>query len=234
MWGGAKVIWHQNLYVSQAVSREESLLKAKYSQGTKGPLVLVTVQHKILGQDGTLAVTEERNFVYRRDKLDLSTSPPPQQPQQPQLEQDPMFSGKADWEETVYPDAKGLFQYSALTYNSHLIHYNETYTKQVEGYPDLLVHGPLTSTLLMSHFLRSKKKQHPHHTRIQPLKFTYRAHHPLFNNQPILLSAEDAKNRISLEAGMSACRVWASNPQGVVAMSGIVHYTSHHTRKESF
>jgi 3-methylfumaryl-CoA hydratase len=94
------------------------------------------VLHEIHGEDG-LAIREEQDIVYRDPPAAEASAPPVE------------TAGDADWRERVSPDPVLLFRYSALTLNGHRIHYDQPYATHQEGYPGLVVHGPLQATLLI-------------------------------------------------------------------------------------
>jgi 3-methylfumaryl-CoA hydratase len=107
----------------------------------------------------------------------------------------------------VTPDPVLLFRFSALTFNSHRIHYDRTWAMEVEGYPGLVVHGPLTTTLLID-FARD---QNPGR---RIVGYTTQARAPLFDNAPFELRGRPA--------GDGRCELWAVTPEGTVAMSAEV------------
>ena len=136
--------------------------------GRSGDLVFVVVRHEISTAAG-LALVEEHDIVYRG----LGA---------PEGERAPATSGAqsvgpAAWTRRVVPDDVLLFRYSALTFNSHRIHYDRRYVTEVEGYPGLVVHGPLLATLLVD-LLR---RQHPD---ASLRRFEFRAMAPLFDLAP--------------------------------------------------
>jgi len=103
----------------------------------------------------------------------------------------------------VTPDTTLLFRYSALTFNGHRIHYDLDYTRQEEGYPQLVVHGPLTATLLQQFAL-----EHGEGRRLQ--QFDFRAVSPLFVDRAFTLEAR--------REGENTLEVWARGPEGQLAM----------------
>ena len=110
------------------------------------------------------------------------------------------------WSRTYTPDEVLLFRFSALTYNSHRIHYDNPYTTGTEGYPGLLVHGPLTAILLLDSIARNLPGQ-------ALRTFEYRAVRPLFCGNPVGLKGARSADGKSVE-------VWAEDHQGFVAMRG--------------
>lgn len=141
MWGGSRLAFHRPLRLGEAATRTSRIADVVEKQGRSGALVIVTVEHTISGEDGR-AITEEQDVVYRGEPKQQATA----------------GSGKADatseappheWSRELTANPVLLFRYSALTFNSHRIHFDQPYATQVEGYPGLVVHGPLVATLLM-------------------------------------------------------------------------------------
>jgi 3-methylfumaryl-CoA hydratase len=142
MWAAGKVEFLAPLASGEAVERRSRILSITEKQGASGPLIFLEVAHETLGA-GTLAVRETQTLVYRDAAAQgLPPSPPPAGAER----FDP-----ADWNSvrTVIPGAALLFRYSALTFNSHRIHYDFPYATKAEGYRGLVVHGPLIATLLL-------------------------------------------------------------------------------------
>jgi 3-methylfumaryl-CoA hydratase len=143
MWAGGRLDFFHPLQVGETVTRVSRILNVKSKQGRTGPLVFVLVRHEISNPQG-LAIAEEQDLVYRdlSQAGELPASPPP-------------APSSAEWERTIHPDDILLFRYSALTFNGHRIHYDRRYATEVEGYPGLVVHGPLLATLLLDLLQRS-------------------------------------------------------------------------------
>ena len=137
MWAGGRVVLLQPLPIGAAVTRTTTILAITEKPGASGPLVFVTLRHTIAGPDGP-AIEEEQDLVFR------ATQGEAVKPGGPAPTIVPIAS------HTVTPDAVLLFRYSALTGNSHRIHYDADYARTEEGYPGLVVHGPLQATWLAS------------------------------------------------------------------------------------
>ena len=148
MWAGSDFEWAQPLLVGDALARTSTIVDVKEKSGRTGSLIFVKVRHE-LRRNGSQAValTEHHNIVYRAAASPEDVSPPPLAA--------PLTS---TWQRTIVPDDVLLFRYSALTFNGHRIHYDRKYVTEVEGYPGLIVHGPLIATLLMD-LLRSNLPQ---------------------------------------------------------------------------
>jgi 3-methylfumaryl-CoA hydratase len=137
MWAGGRLEFHAPLPLGQPAERATTVASVARKEGRTGPLAFVTVRHEIAGGAG-LAVTEEQDIVYRTDPPPGAPRPVP--PMTPEGE-----TAAREWvcDETV------LFRYSALTFNGHRIHYDLAHATETEGYPGLVVHGPLLATLLL-------------------------------------------------------------------------------------
>ena len=162
MWAGGRLAFHQPLRLGEAVERRSRIVRCDRKHGRSGELVFVTVRHAVSGERG-LALEEEHDIVYR----------------QPAPKGGPLageaVAAAAEFRRTVRPDPVLLFRYSALTFNGHRIHYDHPYVTGEEGYPGLVVHGPLTATLLLDAF----RAAHPDQ-RVE--RFAFRAVGPLYDN----------------------------------------------------
>lgn len=139
MWAGGRISFIQQLHLDMPAIRQSKIISATEKQGSSGKLIFVTIQHQYL-QDNQLCISEEQDIVYKQ--------PAP-----------PVLIGKkpepnADWQDNIYLDSVHLFRYSAVTFNSHRIHYDLQYAKETEGYPGLVIHGPLLATLMLKTFLQ--------------------------------------------------------------------------------
>ena len=142
MWASSKVEFVRPLRIGEAVERVSRVLSVTAKQGGSGTLVFVEVSHEILGL-GDLAVREVQSLVYRAPS---PTGAPPAPPPPGAAMFDPDGWGA---HRALEPGEPLLFRYSALTFNSHRIHYDLPYATLAEGYRGLVVHGPLTATLLL-------------------------------------------------------------------------------------
>lgn len=198
MWAGGRLLFGQPLRIGEAAECISTVTNIEHKQGRSGPLVFVNVLHTVVVEYET-CISEEQTLVYRGAPRRNEKAPQPQ-----------LSPTAAQWSHPVTPDPVLLFRYSALTFNGHRIHYDRVYCKEHEGYPGLVVHGPLTATLLL-HYL---KPWLPAGKRIS--SFTYRAISPLFDTEPFrvegrVMNGEEAQ-------------VWAVNAQGHLAMQGDVTF----------
>lgn len=142
MWAGSSMTFHRPIAIGQPVERVSRIAAITEKRGDSGPLVFVDIDHAT-GVDGALAVEERQTLVFREAAApDAPLSPP-----------DPGEGAfdPAGWHahRTVVPDERLLFRYSALTFNSHRIHYDRPYARDVERYRGVVVHGPLMASLLL-------------------------------------------------------------------------------------
>ena len=142
MWAASKVEFIAPLRPGQSVMRSSRVASITEKQGGSGKLVFAEVAHETHG-DGALAVREIQSIVFREPAPAGAPAAPP-----------PPGEGKFDasgWDahRMLVPSEALLFRYSALTFNSHRIHYDLPYATHEEGYRGLVVHGPLTATLLL-------------------------------------------------------------------------------------
>jgi 3-methylfumaryl-CoA hydratase len=134
MWAGGRIDFHAPLRIGDPARRVTTIKAVQAKSGRGGDLVFVTLLHETSGPGG-LAIAEEQDIVYRQPAP--PTSGPP-------------ATEAADWRQTVIADPVLLFRYSALTLNGHRIHYDQPYATGVEGYPGLVIHGPLQATLMVA------------------------------------------------------------------------------------
>ncbi|WP_345798590.1 itaconyl-CoA hydratase [Castellaniella sp. MT123] len=144
MWAGGRIKFLQPLRVGAPAERRSEVRGVVEKEGRTGKLLFVTVAHEYL-QGGTLCISEEQDIVYR-------------EPSPPRLEGTRPVP-QAQWSESIEPSPVRLFRYSAVTFNGHRIHYDAPYVREVEGYPGLVVHGPLIATLMMRAFTRTHPGQ---------------------------------------------------------------------------
>ncbi|WP_233713161.1 FAS1-like dehydratase domain-containing protein [Amaricoccus solimangrovi] len=138
MWGGSRILVETPIRVGEHVSRRSTITKVAEKSGRTGRLCFVTVEHRLTA-GGAARLTEIQTIAYRGA---AGAAAAPAEPG-PGPDFEPM------WRRRITPDAVLLYQYSAATFNTHRIHYDHPYATGVEGYPGLVVHGPLTATMLM-------------------------------------------------------------------------------------
>ena len=192
MWAGSRFEFLHPLRVGETVERVSSIEDVRHKSGRSGELVFVKVRHELSNPDG-LALVEYHDIVYR-------------DPPRPDAPPGPVVPApeRAAWEVELHPDEVLLFRYSALTFNGHRIHYDAPYATGVEGYPGLVVHGPLIATLLLEHMQRNLPGA-------RLTAFEFRAVRPIFNTVPFFVCGRpDSDGR--------AVRLWARSAEGALCM----------------
>ncbi len=195
MWAGSRLEFLAPLRAGQAIRRTSRIADVRMKEGRTGPLVFVHVHHDIHAEDRH-AIHEEHDIVYR----DLA-SPGEPAPAGVPAPQDAL------WRREIRPDDVLLFRYSALTFNGHRIHYDRRYVTEVEGYPGLIVHGPLIATLLLDLLRRELPTA-------QVRRFAFKAMKPLFDIAPFSVCGR--------MAGDKTVQLWAVTPEGHLAMEASV------------
>ena len=191
MWAGGRFEFKHPLKVGDEAVRTSTIQQVDAKEGKSGRLVFVTVRHEVETTRG-LALSEEHDIVYRDNPQPNAVLPTP-----PVAPTDETFS------RLIEPDPVLLFRYSALTFNGHRIHYDRGYVTEVEGYPGLIVHGPLIATLLLD-LLRRQMPQ------AQVRSFNFKAASPLFDISPFTVCGKQNPD--------ASIALWARNHHGHLAM----------------
>ena len=180
MWAASELGFRAPIPKDAEIERVSTVASIEEKQGKSGLLVFVEVDH-VTSADGKVAVRERQSLVYReaaRAPMEL-----------------PRASGAelSAWPVTrsLSPDPVLLFRFSALTFNSHRIHYDLAYAEDEEGYPGLVVHGPLTATLLLT--LAAEELG-------EVKRFSFRGLSPAFAGQPLHLAARSEGKGLAMEA----------------------------------
>lgn len=194
MWAGGRFTFASPLPIGAQATKLSTIDKVALKEGRSGPLCFVTVRHQVSVR-GEECFTEEHDIVYREDPAPGSPTPKPTAPPE-----------DATVSETIIPSEVMLFRYSALTFNGHRIHYDLDYCRDVEGYPGLVFHGPLTATVLAGLAERSAGKA--------LRRFSFRAVSPLFHTAPFGIHG-----KLSEHGSGSGMSLWATTPDGHLAMS---------------
>lgn len=190
MWAGSEIEFLRDIRIGDVVERHSRVANIALKVGTSGELCFVTIDHQIRA-GGRLAISERQTLVYR-DAGGVDEPVAAKRSSAP----DP---GADDVVET---SAALLFRYSALTFNTHRIHYDLPYTVQEERYPALVVHGPLQATLLAALAVRKGARR--------PDRFTFRGVAPAFVGTPLHLYATRSTEGVA--------DLWTSQGGGEVAM----------------
>ena len=207
MFAGGRASQHRPLRTGAEATRRTWQASSARKQGRSGPLHFVTVRTEI-SQGGQVVITEEQDLVYREPPPDGALAPAADP--QPPPDAQPPPAGPRDWPVEVNPVL--LFRFSALTYNAHRIHYDRDYARG-EGYPGLLVHGPLQA-LLMAEKAR-REAEFP-----ARCDYSYRLVAPLFDGQGLIVSASAQEDAMRVTARDAASRTTAT---GVIRPAGSEH-----------
>lgn len=191
MWAGGRLEFFDALRVGDEARRLSRISDVTLKTGSTGQLCFVSVEHTVTSPRG-LAVRERHDIVYRG--MGGAQSPPAK----------PAAPPSAQHRETHMADPVLLFRYSALTFNGHRIHYDRDYVTKVEGYPGLIVHGPLQAALIVELAARLRGGK-------PPRSFTYRGVAPLFDGAAFSVNANDDG---------AAMELWTANAAGQPTMKG--------------
>ena len=190
MWAGGRFTFEAPLRIGESAEKHSRIEALSVKEGRSGPLCFVTVSHAFT-VNGTSRFREEHDIVYREDPKPDARAPEP-----------PMAPQGAEHAREMTADPVLLFRYSAATFNGHRIHYDRDYARTVEGYPDLVVHGPLLGTLLAAHAMDMQPDK--------PLaRYSFRARSPVFSGERFTLNGR---------AEGPSSRLWITKADGVLAM----------------
>jgi 3-methylfumaryl-CoA hydratase len=197
MWADGRLRWDpaNPLRVGDEARRISRIESVTHKQGRTGEMVFVTVKHEVHNARG-LSLAEEHGIVYRAAAQPGDVPPAPTQ-----------AATTSSWRREIVPSDVLLFRYSALTFNGHRIHYDRRYVTEVEGYPGLIVHGPLIATLLTD-LVRRHAGAAAHMTR-----FEFRAVRPTFDLHPFCIHGEPS-------ADGKHIKLWAHDHEGFLTMQG--------------
>ncbi|CAM5339992.1 FAS1-like dehydratase domain-containing protein [Thauera mechernichensis] len=194
MWAGSQFEFHKPLAIGDAMTRTSTIHDVTEKTGRTGPLVFVKVRHEIRRSgEADIALTEFHDIVYREAPRPEDVAPPPT-----------AAPARATWEKRWIPDDVLLFRYSALTFNGHRIHYDRKYVTEVEGYPGLVVHGPMIATLLLD-LLRHQMPD------AEVVRYAFRAVRPVFDINHFFVCGEP-------QADGKTIRLWAKDHEGWLTM----------------
>jgi 3-methylfumaryl-CoA hydratase len=189
MWAASALEFHAPLRIGHPVERRSTIRSIASKAGASGELVFVEIEHEVRSA-GQMAIRERQALVYR-----CVTQVGPARNPQTRTHEVP-----GTIQRIVTPSAPLHFRFSALTFNSHRIHYDLPYATEVEGYPGLVVHGPLTATLLMD----LVRRDHGDHALIA---FEFRGVSPALVDEPLSLRLDRVDDRIRLSATAGEDRI---------------------------
>ena len=194
MWAGSQFEFRAPIRIGDSMARTSTIDDVTAKEGRTGKLVFVKVRHELRTNGASdPSLVEFHDIVYREAQQPDDVAPPPQRAE-----------ANAPWQREIVPDDVLLFRYSALTFNGHRIHYDRKYVTEVEGYPGLIVHGPLIATLLMD-LLRRELPQ------ADVTSFRFKAVRPTFDPHPFRVNG-------ALQPDGKTVRLWAQDHEGWLTM----------------
>jgi len=192
MWAGSQFEFRAPIRVGDRMARTSTIADVSTKEGRTGKLVFVKVRHELRCNDASEpALVEFHDIVYREAQRPDDVAPPPLK-----------AAEGAAWQRRIVPDDVLLFRYSALTFNGHRIHYDRKYVTEVEGYPGLIVHGPLIATLLLDLLRRNAQDA-------EVTSFRFKAVRPTFDLHPFRVNGTRVGNSVHL---------WAEDHEGWLTM----------------
>jgi 3-methylfumaryl-CoA hydratase len=198
MWAGSRLKFPGVINIGDLIQRRSEIIAVEPKTGGTGDMVFVTVQHRISAA-GVIATIEEHDIVYRQAAKpgDKAVTPKP-------------AATNSLWRKAVTPDPVLLFRFSALTFNGHRIHYDLPYVTQEEGYPGLIVHGPLMGLMMLELARRSNPTR-------KVAAYEFRALSPVFHTAPFSVHGRPEDD---------GAVTWIANPTGGLAQLGKVSFLS--------
>lgn len=198
MFAGRRVTFHQPLRIGDRVERISTISDIAAKSGRSGLLAFVTITHEIVSDAG-LCLTEEQTLVYREEATGEARKAAPE-------------NAPRDWPwgSAFTPAPPLLLRYSAITFNAHRIHYDEIYTREIEGYKERVVNGGLTAIFLIE-FAKTLGKG-------RLAEFSVRNQRPLFVNEPVTLLGRPTPDR------EDETDFWAADADGFVASKASIRW----------
>ncbi|WP_349827039.1 FAS1-like dehydratase domain-containing protein [Brevibacterium litoralis] len=213
MWAGSDVTFHRPIAVGESLREVQTIENTVHKSGKSGELVFLTVRHEVFASDD-LATTDVQTIVYKED----SGATAPAQSVADRLAMEPADTSDWEWAHHVRPDPTMLLRYSALTFNAHRIHYDRDYAIGEEGYPGLVVHGPLSATYMVDAFMRA-------HPGVTPRTFRFSARSPLFDHMPVAYvgraaATEEGTTETDAAEAPATYELATLGPDGRVCLTG--------------
>jgi 3-methylfumaryl-CoA hydratase len=200
MWAGSRFTFHRSPILGAPAERTSNVADVTMKQGRSGPLAFVTVHHRVSDSSG-VCIEEEQDLVFR-GAPEPASDPVPAKVAAPDT---------PAWVRRVTADPVLLFRFSALLFNGHRIHYDGDYARDTEGYPGLVVHGPLLGLLMCQLALDESAAR-------QPASYRFRLSQPIFAPQGFAVAGSP------LDGGREA-RLWVQNEDGELAAEGRLVFT---------
>ncbi len=197
MWAGGELEFRTPIRVGDTAERRSTIAAVTTKEGRSGPLVFVTVRHEIrCNGSAESALVERHDIVYREARQPGDVEPAPQR-----------AAASPPWRRAISADEVLLFRYSALTFNGHRIHYDRRYVTEVEGYPGLIVHGPLIATLLLDLLRRERPDA-------EVAAFRFKAVRPTFDLHPFRVNGAP-------QSDARTVKLWAEDHEGWLTMDAV-------------
>jgi 3-methylfumaryl-CoA hydratase len=196
MWAASDISFGRPMHIGEEVEKTARIASISVKEGKTGLLVFLKIEN-IYRVGGEQALSEVQTLVYRDDPKPDEAPPPPK-----------LAPETAAWSEAVETDTALLFRYSAVTFNAHRIHYDAPYARAVEGYPNVVVHGQLTATMLFDALRRNVPAR-------RPRTFGFRAMKPIFVGEKIFLEGAPSD---------SGYELWARGANGHLCLSASVQF----------
>lgn len=199
MWAGSRFTFHRSPRLGSPAERRSTIADVALKDGRSGRLAFVTVQHRISDGEG-LCVEEDQDLVFRE----------PQEPGAPPVAPKRAPPDRAAWRRRVSADPVLLFRYSALTFNGHRIHYDRDFACDTEGYPGLIVHGPLLGLLMCQLALDENPSR-------RPAVYRFRLSQSIFANQAFTVAGSPSN-------GGRDAALWVETGEGALAAEGHLEF----------
>jgi 3-methylfumaryl-CoA hydratase len=199
MWAGSRFTFHRPLRLGSPTERCSKIAEVSLKQGRSSALVFVTVHHAFSDCDG-ICFEEEQDLVFREAHRagEAMSSTEEQAPKAPV------------WQRQMALDPVFLFRYSALTFNGHRIHYDRHYATEVEGYPGLVVHGPLLGTFMLQLALDERPGR-------RPATYRFRLRNPVFEAEAFVIAGAPLGDD-------GGARLWVTRADGAIAAEGLLEF----------
>jgi 3-methylfumaryl-CoA hydratase len=206
LFGGARLAFHAPLVVGEPVRCESDLSDIKVRTTASAQLAIATLRHRFFGRRG-LALVEEQDIIHMEPIGATGVGNG-----EPKAESKREIRPPPTWQRTIVPDAITLFRFSALTFNSHRIHYDAPYAESVEKLPGLVVQGKLIALSLLETVRRAAPET-------DFKEYQYRSMRPIYADRPCTLAVELS------ETGTEA-RLWAEDATGVAAQAASLSFVT--------
>jgi 3-methylfumaryl-CoA hydratase len=199
MWAGGNLLFNikNPLVMEEKVSQTTIIENITESGGARGSSITVNSTKTISNTLG-FSIKETRKLIHVENPAVKSRAP--------------SRNSQADFSHSVLISNVSAFRFSALTFNSHRIHYDQEYARKVEGYDNCLLHGPFTCTLLLDLFRL-------HNPYSSVLEFDYKAISPLYVGDLVILNGRELTCSTE-RPDEKRFELWATNSNGGLAMKG--------------